>query len=80
MKKRRVIHAGNLPATLPINRTVILLIALDYWQANDLCYYLVVAYLILYWHLALYAWVTQVQTDISDKIFWEIPPNQDTAD
>jgi len=80
MKKRRVIHSGNLPATLPINRTIILLIALDYWKANDVCYALVCGYLLLYWVLALIAWHSQVQTDISDKIFWESRQSQDTAD
>ena len=80
MKKRRVIHSGNLPATLPINRTIVLLIALDYWKANMVCTSFVIGYLLIYWALTLTAWYSQLQTDISEKVFWESRLSQDTAD
>ena len=73
MKKRRVIHAGNLPATLPINRTIVLLIALDYWKVSLFWFDICVLYLFIHWALAILAWLTEDETDISKSILYDAP-------
>jgi hypothetical protein len=35
MKKTKAIKRKNLPAKLPVTSTVIMLIAVDYWQAPE---------------------------------------------
>ena len=73
MKKRRVIHSGNLPAKLPINRTIVLLIAFDYYKLSQFWCGILAAYLAIYWVLSILALFTEKKTDISKSVLYDVP-------
>jgi len=63
---KKVISRKNIPVTLPIFKTVIILLALDYWKAPEWLYGVVLALLVILWIGAISLLIKQTQVDIFD--------------
>ena len=63
----KVISNKNLPVRLPISTTIVAIMALDYWNANQFLYGGVLTILAIGWIAAIYGICKQKQTDIFDK-------------
>lgn len=54
IRERTVIHDTNLPAPFPIERTILVILALDHWNAHWTIWILGTAYLFFHWMACLY--------------------------
>lgn len=63
MKKTFCISKKNLPTKLPTLSTVVLLIALDHWNAPDLVRGISYAIFGLLWGACISSWATQKEVD-----------------
>lgn len=64
MKKREVIAYKNLPTRLPISRTILITLALSYWNAPGWLWGVVMTFLGLIWINSLILLFTQEYVDI----------------
>lgn len=51
MKKIKVIHTGDLPGKVPINSTLVYILALDHWKAPQWLWAVVLTLVVLVWIL-----------------------------
>lgn len=64
MKSRKVLKMNNLPARIPIFKTLSTGIALDYWNAPQWLWGALGLFFLIGWIVAIYEIVTQESVDL----------------
>jgi hypothetical protein len=67
MKKYKVISRKNLPTGLPVTKTILFLMALDYYKAPQWLFGAVGCFLILGWIVSIGSMFQERQTDIFEE-------------
>lgn len=67
MSKTKVIDRYNIPESLPVNHTLLLVLALNYWEAPTWLCVVTTLYLILLWFFKIHSINNMEQVDLFDE-------------
>jgi len=67
MKVKKVLNPRNLPARPPLYNTLVVAIALDYWNAPQWLWGVFGALYFMIWIVTIYSMIIEKQTDIFEK-------------